>query len=233
MYIMISRWYKSKESALAMRRQGISMTKVEHEFGIPRSTLSGWFRKINLTKKQKEILAANSQKGLDTARMQAVLWHNAQKKARLEKAKKEAEDSLKEIDVSNLNILELALSFLYLGEGMKKGVGTGMGNSDLKILKFFITALKKMYGVPICDFKCSLHLRADQNPEKMKRYWSKNLKIPLANFTGVAMDQRTAGRKTYPDYKGVCVITCGHVAIQRKLLYLGEMYHDKVIGMGS
>jgi hypothetical protein len=72
-------------------------------------------------------------------------------------------------------------------------------------------------------------LRADQNPEKMKRFWSKELGLPLNSFGYVALDKRTVGSKTYPHYKGVCYVRCGNAAIQRKLMYLSEIFYKKVI----
>jgi len=55
------------------------------------------------------------------------------------------------------------------------------------------------------------------------------LGIPIDNFGYVNIDKRTVGSKTYPHYKGVCYITCGNVAIQRKLLYLGEIFCKKTV----
>jgi len=74
-----------------------------------------------------------------------------------------------------------------------------------------------------------LHIRADQNPELMKKYWAKELNAPIYRFTSVSVDKRTAGKITYVDYKGVCVIDCGNIAIQRKLVYIGRKFCEKVL----
>ena len=76
-------------------------------------------------------------KSLIEARKNAVDWHKDQKIKRLEIAEGQAEKILSLVN-NNKETLELALAMLYLGEGFKKSGGTGMGNSDPLILKFFL-----------------------------------------------------------------------------------------------
>lgn len=212
-----------------MRKEGISIRNVELRLGIPRSTLSGWFKNIRLTKRQKDSLHRNWLGALVSARKEAVKWHNSQKATRLKMAEDEAHEVIRRIDLTHKETIELALAMLYLGEGFKKNSDTGIGNSDPLILIFFISILKKVYGVKIENISCYLHLRADQNPEKLSRYWSQILEIPLKNFRKSSIDKRTEGSKTYDTYKGVCVVRCRSVAIQRKLVYLSRIYCEKVI----
>jgi len=63
----------------------------------------------------------------------------------------------------------------------------------------------------------------------MKRFWAKELKLPIVNFKRVQIDKRTKGSKTYPHYKGVCNIRCGNIAIQRKLINIGNIFCQKTI----
>jgi len=62
----------------------------------------------------------------------------------------------------------------------------------------------------------------------MKKYWSKELNAPVERFGKVSIDKRTLGKPTYPDYKGVCVVDCGNVAIQRKLVYISKKFCQKI-----
>ncbi|MFH0937551.1 MAG: hypothetical protein V1808_04655 [Candidatus Daviesbacteria bacterium] len=113
---------------------------------------------------------------------------------------------------------------LYLGEGSKTKNGTVIGSSDPLILKFFISLLLKNHKIDLNTIKCALHLRADQNPEVITKYWSKVLGIPLKNFTSSSIDLRTKGHLTYPTYNGVCVVSCGNIALQRKLIFLSRKF---------
>lgn len=226
---MKSKWFRYKDGAIRLRRKGFSIGKIERRMRIPRSTLSGWFKNIKLSKRQKQKLLLDWKNGLIKARKKAVLWHNKQKQNRLDQAKKEALKILKRISIKNRDILELALSMLYIGEGTKKNAETAIGSSDPLILKFFITALRKIYNFNIKKMRCELYLRADQDPSIIKRFWSRELDLPIGNFKQTNIDKRTMGTKTYPEYKGVCNIRCGNVAIKRKLLYLSELFIKKSI----
>lgn len=226
---MKSRWFGLKPKAIGLRRKGVSIREVEKLLKIPRSTLSGWFRNVELTEKQKSKLRTNWLKALSKARMRAVLWHNQQKEMRLKDAENQALKLLSEINPENKAVLELALAMLYLGEGLKTESGLGLGNSDPLILHFFVNILIRDYSIDIKQIKCSLHLRADQNPEELKSYWSKQLDIPEKNFTSPSIDKRTIGSPTYSTYNGVCVVQCGNIAVQRKLLSLSRKFCERII----
>ena len=116
-----------------------------------------------------------------------------------------------------------------MGEGFKKSSKTGMGNSDPLLLKFFLIILLNIYKVDIEKIRFELHIRADQNPELIKKYWAKKLEAPLHRFKSISIDKRTIGKNTYENYKGVCVIDCGNVAIQRKLVYIGKKFCERTI----
>ncbi len=225
---MISKWLHIKPEAIALRKRGKSIRHVSTFLGIPLSTLSYWFRNIELTKSQKAVLKRKYDKALIKARVNAVKWHNQQKFERLKTAEMEADRVLSLIRNKN-EILELTLAILYLAEGSRKTPTTSMGNSDPLILKFFLKILLTIYNIKIEKISFYLHLRSDQNPEKLKRFWAKELGVPLIRFGKVSIDKRTIKNATYSHYKGVCVVHCGNVAIQRKLGYIGRKFCEKVV----
>ncbi|MCB9806173.1 helix-turn-helix domain-containing protein [Candidatus Nomurabacteria bacterium] len=217
----------SKEKALNLRRQGVSIRKISDRLNIPKSTLSGWFKNIQLTQKQKEKLKGEWQKGLVKAREKAKEWHIAEKEKRISIAKDKAKETLTKIHLGDKSVLKLALALLYLGEGFKTG-DTGMGNSNPIILKFFIESIIKLYDLDYTDFYCDLHLRSDQDEKELTEYWSKSLKIPKDNFKHTFFDKRTLGKRTYSHYKGVCLVRIGRVQISRELMFLSAYFCDKV-----
>lgn len=221
---MHSRWSHIKSDALRMRKRGSSIGNIESRLGIPRSTLSGWFRYIKLSKYHRHRLNIRRKRGLILARKEAVKWHHARKKERMANAVLEGKKTIDTLDVENPEIIELALAMLYMGEGSKKNSQTAMGNSDPLVLTFFVQAIQKLYGLSPSDFSCHLHLRADQDPKKLTRYWATTLGIPIRNFGKSLVDKRTAGSPTYPHYKGVCTVNCFRVAIQRKLMYIAATF---------
>ena len=136
------------------------------------------------------------------------------------------------VDIKDRKLIDIALSMLYLGEGFKTSK-TGMGNSDPLILKFFLKNMIDVYNLDINKIRFELHLRYDQNSMQMKKYWSQQLKVPIARFSYVSFDKRTKGQKTYPHYKGVCLIDCANIAIQRKLIYLSRKFCELYIKKGG
>ena len=130
---MKSKWYESKPEAIRLRKRGKSIKDINKKLGIPLSTLSGWLKDIELSKKQQIKLKERWQEALIKARAKAILWHNTQKRLRLEKAEEDAKKTLSQIHINDKNILDIALATLYLGEGNKKSSGTSMGNSDPQV----------------------------------------------------------------------------------------------------
>ena len=223
---MISRWADKKSQVIALRKKGASIRDIEMKLGIPRSTLSGWIKNLELTSRQKERLFRRWEQGLVTARIGAARWHNTQKATRLAEAVESASRTLREIPDDRVS-LELALTMLYMGEGSKTKSGLGLGNSDPLIIRFYVSALERLYGISRQNLRAELHLRADQDAEAMKIFWSQAIGVPLSRFLYVTRDQRTSGKPTYDGYPGVCFISGGGVAIQRKIMYLARAYAEK------
>lgn len=226
---MLSKWYELKSKAIKMRENGNSIREVEKLLDIPRSTLSGWFKNIKLSAAQKTKLDQNWQNALGNAREKALIWHHSQKEKRLKDAENQALQVLDNIKLENKYLLEVALAMLYLGEGSKTNL-TSLGNTNPLVLKFFIKSLKDLYRVDKSEIKCDLHLRSDQNSQEMVGYWSQELEIPKARFL-VYKDRRLAKSETYPSYKGVCLVRCGKIALQRRLSYLGEEFCRRTINL--
>lgn len=224
---MQSKWFEYKEIVRELRRQGMSMTAIERQYGIPRSTLSGWFKDIQLTEVQRTRLMRNQKDGWKKAREKAVVAHTTQKQARLEAAEQAATRTVSQIDLSNEAVLDVALAMLYLGEGAKSNA-TSIANSNPMVLRFVLAVFFKNYHLTPEDIRCDLHLRADQNGAALQRYWARELTLPIECFKYIAYDQRTRNKPTYSHYKGVCVVTANQIAIQRKLIAVYNQFCTKI-----
>ena len=223
------RFVHERVIAIKMRKRGLSIVVIERKLKINKSTLSGWFKNIQLSPEKRARLEDSKIKALQRARAKATKWHNEAKKERLIFAEKDAKALLSIIDLKQKSILELALAMLYWGEGFKKNSETSMGNSDPVMLNLFIHILRVVYAVPTSQMRCELFLRADQDPVEMKLYWSKALDLPIENFKYVSLDARTKGSITRPEYKGVCAVRCGNVAIARKLGNISRLFAESIL----
>lgn len=204
------------------------MTVIEKEFGIPRSTLSGWFKEVKLTEQQRTKLMKNSQDGWKKAREKAIITKNLQKARRITVAKNDANRTFQSLPSKSISVLELALAMLYFGEGGKTGA-TNMGASDPFMLSFFILAIEKIFHLNRLNFRYDLHLRDDQDESQLKKYWSMQLNVPLEKFRYVSKDPRTVGKPTRQNYPGVCQIQIGNISVQRRLVALYNVYCTEVI----
>ena len=222
---MKSRFEHLRNDVIAQRKQGKSLKSISSSLGVPLSTLRRWLKNVDLSYEQKQHLEQLGRTGLIAARIKASEWHQTQKKKRVADIKNSAKTFLKK-STNNLMALEIALAFLYLGEGAKTQSRTALGSSDVRIARFFVESVITLYKVSKSKIRCNLHLRADQDSDDMIEYWSRALQLPKTNFGKSSFDLRTKGRSTYATYKGVCLISCGRVDIQRRLMYIANGFCD-------
>lgn len=217
---MKSKWFNLKEKAISLRKKGLSIKYIEKELGINRSTLSGWFKNIQLTEAQKEKLIQNQKRALIAAQKKGGKWHFDQGNKRRAIIREEVEEFIPE-KILDKKTGELIMAAFYLAEGAKQENSFAIANSNPTILKGIVSLLRYLYSIDESKFRCCLHLRSDQNEKELKGYWSKLLSIPETKFHKTQFDKRTI-KKTYDHYKGVCLVYYFDMALQRRILYLGE-----------
>jgi len=214
-----------KNKILKLRSSGKTYSEINSilHLNIPKSTLSCLCKNIKLTTKQQERINVISATNLAKARTELL-------QSRAEERKKYfAKLYLKNSNLKNIinseGVAKLLLSCLYLAEGAKTKKGSMMfGNSDPKIIKFFLSLLRKAYDVDEDKFRCTLQCRADQNVKKLEKYWSIITNIPLNKFYHAQIDKRSLGKKTIKsEYKGVCRIDYFSAEIFHELTVIGDV----------
>lgn len=108
---------------------------------------------------------------------------------------------------------------LYWGEGDKTGnYFVALTNTDKNILKYFASWLRKYFSVDEKRLKCRLYIWANLDEGKIKEFWSKELKIPLSQFTKSYISKSKPNiRKKRHEY-GVCRISYGSKDIFKNIL---------------
>lgn len=85
--------------------------------------------------------------------------------------------------------LKIAGIMLYWAEGAKIGLTTtgsklvDFANSDPKMIKLFLKFLREICEVDAKRLRIYLYCYSNQDIRKLKQYWHKITKIPLAQFT--------------------------------------------------
>jgi len=209
-----------KEEAINLRSKGESIRDIERTINIPRSTLSGWLRNVELSKAQKKHLHKKWLDALAKARLKANRINRDRHNKKIDNIKQEAKDFTSDITI-NKKIGELIFATFYLAEGTKTDGAFVIANSNPKILAAFLNLFRYLYSPEKSKFRCCLHLRKDQHENIFKKYWSSILDIPRSQFLKTQFDKRTI-KPTFKDYKGVCVIFYYNSDLQRRIVYLGE-----------
>jgi hypothetical protein len=221
---------KLKARAIAMRRRGAAYPDIEAKLNVSRSTLSYWLGKLPLSRAANKKILDRKEKHLVRARALSSQWHRNERLGRIEELKKEIHASYKRLPFDK-TFLEALLASLYLGEGFKNQATIGLGNANPKIVGMFVNLCRWIYLPDESKFRCYLHLRMDQDAGREKVYWSDTLSIPESQFRKPQFDRRTLGKKTYPDYHGVCVVYYYSAELAKRMMVWQELLLEKTLGV--
>lgn len=205
---MKSKYHQLKAEAILLRKNGKTYGEIITILNkpVPKSTLSGWFKNIKLSKKQrkriKNLISGNIHRGHAIA-----LSINRKKREKYLESVTRRIIHLKNL-TENQNIAKIIIAMLYLGEGSKTQRGSLMfGNSDPRVIALFLRLLRQCYNIDESKFRCTLQCRADQKIKTLEKFWSKITNIPLKQFYKARVDPRTIGKKSKNlKYNGVCRI---------------------------
>jgi transposase len=217
-----------KKKAIAMRLKGSSYPDIESVLGVTRSTLSYWLGKLVLPESSLVRIQKRKQLHLVNARVLSNISHRRARLHEIEKHKTEVQNEYvaKKLEKSSL---ELILTALYLGEGVKRDNVIGLANSNPKIVFAFVNLVRWIYNANENKFRCFLHLRMDQSDAKEKEYWSNALSIPVEKFGKSQFDRRTLGKKTHLGYHGVCMVYYYDVRLAHRLMALQNCLLEKIL----
>lgn len=215
---------KFKQEARDLRIKGWSIGEIRLEMKIPKNTISSWVKDIRLTKKQNKRIKDKIINSATIGRSLAVKA-NYQKIERWKESIRNSVKHFESIHFKNPELGKLICGLLYLCEGAKYPSSRYLylGNSDPKIVSFFINALRRYYKIDENKLRFSIGYRWDQNFKKLKNYWSRITKIPKSKCLNSKPDIRTKGKATLrKDYMGICRIIYYSAALQFELQSIGE-----------
>ena len=213
-----------KRQAKKLRGKGWSLGEIGLKFKIPKNTVSGWVRDIELTRKQKKRIKEKIITcGAIGRPLAAKLLHEKQEKWKADIRQKVK--YLEKLSLQNQDIGKLICGLLYLCEGAKYPSSRFLhfGNSDPKIVCFFLSLLRKYYNIDENKLRFSIAYRYDQNYDDLRKYWSKLTGIPESRCFRSKPDMRTKGKPTLKkNYMGICRIIYYSTSLQFELQSIGE-----------
>lgn len=162
---------KIKQKARSLRNQGWSLGEISLKIKIPKNTLSGWVRDIQLTERQKDRL---KQKIIASGAIGRPLAVKANRE-KIEKWKENIRAKVKyfeKLPFKNIEIRKLVCGILYLCEGAKYPASRFLyfGNTEPKIISFFLALLRKTYNINENKLRFDVIYRWDQDYKQLKNY---------------------------------------------------------------
>lgn len=204
--------FKDKIAAISLRKKGKSYGEISEKLGMPKSTLSGWLKNIELAPQQKKrIMTKRQLAGYKGAKMNQR-YADKRRKMIIEKAKKEVEELIN-------NPLFLAGLMLYWAEGNKRGQEkAAISNSDPEVICLMMRWFREICHVPEDKFRVSLYLHQLHVREDARDFWSKVTGIPPSQFLKDIIKPTIYSQRTNKLYEGVCRITVCSVDLFRRIV---------------
>lgn len=219
-----------RERARSLRRAGLTYPEILRELGgdIPQPTLQGWVCDITLTSEQRARIKKLELEGSEKDRSFGALWNRQQKEKRLQEVRDEAAPAAKILS-QNREALRLMAAALYIGEGAKADDQFSFCNSDPKVIRGWMSLLRKSFELDESKFRCQVNVSEGMDLEQLQDYWSKLTGIPQSQFIRGAIDKRP-NKKEREGYKGVCVVIYHSLAVRRYLDALADGVIDEIQG---
>jgi hypothetical protein len=193
-----------KYEATKLRLKGYSYNEIRDRIGIPKSTLSGWFKDLVLSKKALDRLEARHGIGTEILvkrnKMQTHLAH--QRAAKMQSKGKNRIGSLTKHELLHIGVA------LYWGEGYKKlAVKNGkevtahnisFTNADPSMVRMFVRFLIEVLGVDKSKILIDVRLYSHMNENKTLDYWLLASGLPKENMRNPTHHVSVSSRRKLP-----------------------------------
>lgn len=209
---------------MTLRAKGMTYREIQDHLGIevPKGTMSNWCANVTLSPKSKKRIEEISKDNLKRGRSRAQEVLNETRIAREQKFIIQNEP-LFNLYRKDYMVQKIVLAVLHLTEGHKHKASVAFGNSDEDIVSMFMNLMRSVYDIDETKFRITVQCRADQDPERLKNYWSRVTGVSPKQFYKPQIDSRTIGKPTKkPDYKGVCRIDYFSALIDQELKYIAR-----------
>lgn len=169
-----------KSTARRLRSSGKTYNEIHRRLGIPKSTLSLWFKDLRLSKLDRQRLLTQNQQRWAESIVRYNKWRAKQARGRSEEAQARA---AKEIGGLSSRDLKLVGAALYWAEGGKLDRWRlRFCNSDPDMIELVMRFFRKTCRVPEEKLGARVHLHPHVSDQRAKLFWSRISRIPLDQF---------------------------------------------------
>ncbi|MBI5220357.1 MAG: hypothetical protein HY978_00785 [Candidatus Liptonbacteria bacterium] len=174
-----------QNSAISLRRKGLSYREILTRVPVAKSTLSLWLQSVKLATHQVQRL---SEKKRLAAMRGAATRHN-KRIAEIEKLKISGQKEVGKVSKRELMIIG---TVLYWAEGSKEkderpGSSAKFTNSDPRMVRLYLKWLKDVCGVPEESITCSIIIHENHKYRlgEVIKYWAECTGFSTAGFTQI------------------------------------------------
>lgn len=210
-----------KNIAVRLRKQGYTYREILKVIKVSKSSLTLWFKNIQLSKSIKTKLA-------DKAGIAYLIGAKAWRDQRIKRTKDIKSRAIREIE--NITDREMLLlgTMLYWGEGTKQSntnisQGVEFVNSDPRMCRFFIKWITKIVGIDEARLKFGVYINETKKEQKEKyiSLWSHEINIPKEKIKLYFTKNRHSNfkRTNRVNYKGqLCIKVSKSTNLNRKVM---------------
>ena len=183
-YLVQYRKNNLKNSALEMRKRGLSYSEIKNLISISKGTLSRWFKGVQLTEVQK--------KKLDDRRWSAAARGSKTRKLKtreaIEKIKLSSAKDVKKISPRELWLMGIVLywreRFLH-GEERDTKQGVNFSSSNPNLIKLFLKWLRDVGGLKSDEIQFAIFIGKSKKDSihKAVGYWSRITQFSKDSFS--------------------------------------------------
>jgi len=211
--------YEDKQKAIELRKLGHSYKEIMEKISVPKSNLVGWFKFLQLSEKEEQMLMQRAKDNIGRGRERASLSNRTRRIAREKHAQEEASRIFNQYRNEANFILGIGL---YWAEGSKRTSEFQFMNSDPRMIKFMIHWAMKYLGVSKPNVSLRIQTHEDFKLDNYELFWSIQTGIPIEQFKKTIYKPNKHGKiKKNPEYKGcVRIETKGGIAMLRIMMEL-------------
>lgn len=212
---------KERLHAVSLREKGFSVNEIVKKVGVAKSSVAVWVRNVPMSDKARKRLLT---------RIKLCQIISAERKRQrtqelLHRYKEQAVATLTDID--NTSAERIICALLYWCEGLKNlSNGVGFINSDPKLIKTFLTLLRRSFPLDEKKFRLCVHLHGYHNTEKQIAFWSKVTNIDKVQFIKPYRKPHT-GKRIKKDYPGCLSVRYYSNDLAKRLLMTATAFLEK------
>jgi transcriptional regulator with XRE-family HTH domain len=195
-----------QQRARELRAQSWTLAEIASELGVSRSSVSLWVRDVPFTPRPRSPSMVRR-----PSRLQL------RKRAEIARCDAEAVATIGPLDDRTLLVAGAAL---YWGEGFKRDGMVGLANTDPAVLLFFVTWLRRCFGVDEHRLRVRLYLHEGLDLETATAYWSELLRIPVPQFGTPYRAAANATRRSTKHPYGCPAVRCSDSLLHRRVMGL-------------